>query len=215
MAGTMHRWFPLFLMGMTAWAQNDVSAARVRRVLDQAVVLDLHDDTTQMMVDEGYELSERHDYGQVDIPRMREGQVTGVFLSIWTDAGRIHAHRIHPARAGSDRRGAARSGAHPGWRWPRRPTRCWRRKSAGQIAILMGVEGGQTIDSDLAVLRIYFDLGVRYMTLTHTENTPWADTSSRQPEHNGLTDFGRAGGAGDEPAGDDGGHLARFRQDVL
>jgi membrane dipeptidase len=64
-------------------------------------------------------------------------------------------------------------------------------KKRGQIAILMGVEGGHMIDSDLAVLRTYFDLGVRYMTLTHTEHTPWADTSSHPPAHNGLTDFGR------------------------
>src|ERR1019366_9553843 len=44
---------------------------------------------------------------------------------------------------------------------------------------------------DLAVLRTYFELGVRYLTLTHTEHTPWADTSSQPPAHNGLTNFGR------------------------
>jgi membrane dipeptidase len=55
----------------------------------------------------------------------------------------------------------------------------------------MGLEGGQAIDSDLAILRTYFALGVRYMTLTHTNNTPWADSSAKPPEHNGLTDFGK------------------------
>ena len=55
----------------------------------------------------------------------------------------------------------------------------------------MGVEGGHAIDSDLAMLRMFFALGARYMTLTHTNHTPWADTSSKPPEHNGLTDFGR------------------------
>ena len=52
------------------------------------MVVDLHDDTTQMIVDEGYNLGEKHDYGQVDIPRMRTGHMTGLFLSIWTDSDR-------------------------------------------------------------------------------------------------------------------------------
>src|SRR5664279_5160278 len=55
----------------------------------------------------------------------------------------------------------------------------------------MGVEGGIAIDSDLAVLRSYAELGVRYLTLTHTNHTPWADSSSLAGTHNGLTDFGR------------------------
>jgi membrane dipeptidase len=61
----------------------------------------------------------------------------------------------------------------------------------GHIAILMGLEGGIAIDSDLSVLRSYAGLGVRYLTLTHTNHTPWADSSSLAGAHNGLTDFGR------------------------
>jgi membrane dipeptidase len=64
-------------------------------------------------------------------------------------------------------------------------------KKRGRIAILMGLEGGHAIDSDLSVLRSYADLGVRYLTLTHTNHTPWADSSAKPSEHNGLTDFGR------------------------
>jgi membrane dipeptidase len=55
----------------------------------------------------------------------------------------------------------------------------------------MGVEGGHMIDNDLAVLRSYAVLGVRYMTLTHMGNTDWADSSTDTPAHNGLTDFGK------------------------
>jgi membrane dipeptidase len=55
----------------------------------------------------------------------------------------------------------------------------------------MGVEGGHNIEDDLRVLDIYYRLGVRYITLTHTANTNWADSSSDKPRWNGLTDFGR------------------------
>ncbi len=61
----------------------------------------------------------------------------------------------------------------------------------GRIASLMGMEGGHAIGSSLAVLRQTYELGVRYMTLTHSKNTPWADSATDVPEHDGLTDFGR------------------------
>jgi membrane dipeptidase len=61
----------------------------------------------------------------------------------------------------------------------------------GKIAALMGVEGGHMINSDLAVLRQFAALGVRYMTLTHSGNDEWADSSMDKPAHNGLTDFGK------------------------
>ena len=173
-------------------AQTKVDPARVDRLLKRAVVLDLHDDTTQMMVDEGYDLTQRHDYGQVDAPRMRDGHVAGVFLSIWTDAVEYTpAESIQRALDQIDviRREVAR---HPSeLALATTDDQVLAARKRGQIAILMGVEGGHMIDSDLAVLRTYYELGVRYLTLTHTENTPWADTSSRPPAHNGLTGFGR------------------------
>ena len=61
----------------------------------------------------------------------------------------------------------------------------------GKIAALLGVEGGHMINSDLGVLRAYAALGVRYMTLTHSGNDEWADSSTDKAVHNGLTDFGR------------------------
>jgi len=60
----------------------------------------------------------------------------------------------------------------------------------GKIASLIGMEGGHSIDSSLAALRMMYDTGARYMTLTHSCHTPWADTCSDPPLHNGLTDFG-------------------------
>ena len=61
----------------------------------------------------------------------------------------------------------------------------------GRIASLMGMEGGHAIGSSLAVLRQTYALGARYMTLTHSKNTPWADSATDVPEHDGLTDFGQ------------------------
>ena len=63
--------------------------------------------------------------------------------------------------------------------------------AAGRIASLMGAEGGHSINNSLGVLRSLYDLGVRYMTLTHNNNVGWADAATDQPEAGGLTDFGR------------------------
>lgn len=63
--------------------------------------------------------------------------------------------------------------------------------ASGKIASLMGMEGGHSIGSSLAVLRQMYDLGARYMTLTHSKNTPWADSATDAPVHFGLTDFGK------------------------
>jgi membrane dipeptidase len=62
---------------------------------------------------------------------------------------------------------------------------------AGKIASMLGAEGGHSIAGSLGVLRALRRLGVRYMTLTHNLNTPWADSATDEPEHDGLTDFGR------------------------
>ena len=63
--------------------------------------------------------------------------------------------------------------------------------ASGRIASLMGMEGGHSIGSSLAVLRQMYALGARYMTLTHSKNTPWADSATDTPQHFGLTDFGK------------------------
>ena len=63
--------------------------------------------------------------------------------------------------------------------------------ASGRVASLMGAEGGHSIDSSLAVLRTLASLGVRYLTLTHNDNVPWADSATDEPAVGGLTDFGR------------------------
>ena len=66
-----------------------------------------------------------------------------------------------------------------------------RAMDAGKVASLIGMEGGHSIAGSLAVLRQMYDLGARYMTITHNKNTAWADSSSVDPQHEGLTDFGK------------------------
>ena len=66
-----------------------------------------------------------------------------------------------------------------------------RAHAQGKIAALMGVEGGHMIGNDIRDVRIFADLGVRYMTLSHFYNDEWADSSTDKPAHNGLTDFGK------------------------
>ena len=64
-------------------------------------------------------------------------------------------------------------------------------QKSGRIACLLGVEGGHMIEDSPAVLRIFYDLGALYMTLTHWDNINWADAATDRPEHNGLTEFGK------------------------
>jgi membrane dipeptidase len=188
----MFRYLFAGFFAISALAQTQVDPARVTRLLDRAIVIDLHDDTTQMIVDEHYNLAERHDFGQVDIPRMRIGRVSGIFFSIWTDSVKYtptEAIRRSLEQIDAVRREVAR---HPkDIVMATTAADITNAHRQGRIAALMGVEGGHAIDSDLAVLRTYFNLGARYMTLTHTTPTPWAGSSGKSADHDGLTDFGR------------------------
>src|ERR1035438_3971108 len=74
--GIMIKLVLLLAVVFAAFAQTKVDPARVTRLMQRAVLIDLHDDTTQMIVDEGYNLAEKHDFGQVDIPRMRDRKST-------------------------------------------------------------------------------------------------------------------------------------------
>jgi membrane dipeptidase len=127
----------------------------------------------------------------VSIPKMRQGHLGAEFFSIWVDVDWPKQDLIHRAldlidavyeQVGrhSDVLGMATTADD-----------IVRLHLQGKFAILMGVEGGHIIQDDLRALDIYYRLGVRYMTLTHTANTGWADSSGDKPKWNGLTDFGR------------------------
>src|SRR5690349_5870393 len=146
--------------------------ARAARVQREAIVIDTHIDTTGHLQRKGWRFTERHDPrdGHVDLPRMKEGGVTGAFFAI-DGLDQVKGPEIlEPALAGLD---ALRSLAED-----QRDTVALcltaadvrRAKQAGRIAMLIGIEGGHIIHDSLATLRIYARLGARYMTLTHFAN---------------------------------------------
>ena len=176
------------LIVMTA---ADEISPKARQLHFSSIVVDTHDDTTQRLLDPGFDIGVRHTDGDIDIPRMREGGLGAIFFSIWMSGSvtgpeavkrsldqidavremvRTHSKDLALCTTAEEIRGA---------------------RAAGEIAVLIGVEGGHMIASDLAVLDSYAALGVRYMTLTHSVNDEWADSSTDKPAHNGLTDFGK------------------------
>lgn len=126
-----------------------------------------------------------------DLPRLRRGGVGAQFWSVYVPSSLPEpeavvatleqvdlVHRLAPRYA--DRLALATTADD-----------VQRAVASGRVASLLGAEGGHSIGSSLGVLRILHALGVRYLTLTHNHNTPWADSATDAPEHGGLTDFGR------------------------
>ena len=185
----------LFCLVASAIATRAVPADEIsehaRKLHFSSIVLDTHDDTTQRFFSKDYDLGKRNRTGHVDIPRMREGGMNAIFFSIWID-GRITGS---PAvQKALDQIDAVRENVkkYPSEIVLARTADDIRRAHAqGKIAALMGVEGGHMIGNDIRMVRIFADLGVRYMTLSHFYNDEWADSSTDKPTHNGLTDFGK------------------------
>src|SRR5215470_10864905 len=169
-----------------------LNAQTARDVHQRAVVVDTHDDTTQrLLTDKMFDIAARNSTGSIDIPRMREGGLDALFFSIWVTGDVTGPQAVKAALQQIDRvREAVRR--HPNDLVLATTAADIRRAAADhKIAALMGVEGGHMIDEDLGVLRQFVALGVRYLTLTHSLNTTWADSSGDKPAHNGLTPFGK------------------------
>ena len=171
-------------------SQSEISP-EARELHFRSLVIDTHTDTTQRFLSGDFDLGARHTDGSVDIPRMREGGLGAIFFAVWikgTITGRVAVERAL-SQIEAIRRQVA---LHPN-DLAAAKTACDIRRArvAGKIAVLTAVEGGQMMNSDLGVLREFAALGVSYMTLTHVQNTEWADASTAKPAHNGLSDFGK------------------------
>jgi membrane dipeptidase len=173
-----------------AMAADGISE-RAKRLHFSSLVIDTHDDTTQRFLDSGFDLGERNALGSIDIPRMKEGGLGAIFFSIWIPSKITGPEAVKRAL---DQIDAVREQASKHSNDLMLVTTADGIRDAhkqSKIAALMGVEGGHMIASDLSVLRRYAALGARYMTLTHSGNAEWADSSTDKPVHNGLTEFGK------------------------
>lgn len=197
------------LVAATASAKDapDRIAARVDAVLTKTPVIDGHNDMPWNIRERfGSDLSKidlASDTAKIapppgepammtDIPRLRAGHVGAQFWSVWIPVSTTGPAAVQTTIEQIDIVKAMAA------RWPRDFAMAYsaadirKAEREGKIASLIGVEGGHQINDSLAVLREYYDLGARYMTLTHATNTAWADSATDAPKHNGLTPFGKA-----------------------
>ena len=176
--------------------------ARVDRVLRETPLIDGHNDWAEQLRNQFGEKWWRADLNadsrnfakplHTDIPRLRAGQVGGQFWSVYIPAEVTGPAAVKATLLQIDIvRGIARRYSDT-FELANTAADVRRIHKAGRIASLIGVEGGHQIDNSLPVLRQYYALGVRYMTLTHVLNNDWADSANVAPIHGGLTPFGKA-----------------------
>src|ERR1700676_3344059 len=176
---------------MTRTPRADDIAERANKLHFSSIVVDTHDDTTQRFLDGDFDLLPRNGGGSIDIPRMKEGVLRAIFFSIWIPSKITGPEAVKHAL---DQIDAVREQVRKHPKEITLATTAGEIREArknGKIAALMGVEGGHMIASDLGMLRSYATLGVRYITLTHSRNDEWADSSTDKAVHNGLSDLGR------------------------
>jgi len=167
------------------------------QIHNSAIVVDTHADTPQRFLDEGFDIgnSDPNDPGHISLDKARAGNLGAEFFSIWVEPSfkGQYAHRAldlidsvyQQADRHPDRMMMAFSVAD-----------IERAHKEKKLAALMGIEGGHAIENDMRLLRDFYRLGVRYMTLTWSNTNEWADSSGdiddpKVEHHNGLTDFGK------------------------
>jgi membrane dipeptidase len=194
----------MLCLPLTTWAAEDYQH-RVDQVLLQTPLIDGHNDLP-------WEIRERFksdlaainlaagtghlplQAGQAalmtDIPRLRAGHVGAQFWSVWipVSAQGFEAVQMTLEQIDLVKRMSAQYPADFAMAYSAADIR--RIHKSRKIAALIGIEGGHQINNSLAVLRQMYDAGARYMTLTHSSNTSWADSATDAPAHQGLTPFG-------------------------
>jgi len=178
-------------------AAAETVEARAARIHKQAIVVDTHIDTTMMLAKPGWDFMARHtpgpapDDGHVDLPRIKEGGLDAAFFSIYMPGTITGPEAVKKSLELIDHVRKLAEGHPNEIVLATTAAEVRAANKAGKFAALMGMEGGHMIDDSLSVLRDYYRLGVRYLTLTHSVNTNWGDSSGDKPKHNGLTDFGK------------------------
>jgi membrane dipeptidase len=172
-------------------------AARLDRILTQTPLIDGHNDLPWELHERFGDKAALTDLQQgagalmTDIPRLHKGRVGGQFWSVFIPveiqgplAVQVTIEQIDLVKSLAKRYPADLEMAYSA-------ADVARIHKAGRVASLIGIEGGHQIDDSLPTLRQMYALGARYMTLTHTKNTAWADSATDKPVHHGLTPFGR------------------------
>jgi membrane dipeptidase len=173
-------------------------SARAQKIHDSALIIDTHADTPQRFLDEGFDIgsTDPNDIGHISLDKARRGNLGAEFFSIWVEP---ETNQGHFARHTFDLIDSVYEQA------ARHPDRMMMAFSTADIerahrehklAALMGIEGGHSIEADIHLLRDYYRLGVRYMTLSWSNTNEWADSSGdindpKIQHHNGLTDLGK------------------------
>ena len=176
---------------------RDAALEHARQLLQESILIDGHNDLPWALRNDpqargdvaAYDLR-RRTRGQTDIERLRQGRVGGQFWSVYVPSeltegfARTQLEQIDLARRVIERYPEALQLASTA-----AEVRAAHKR--GRIASLLGMEGGHAIENSLGALRAYYDLGVRYMTLTHNTHTDWADSATEKlARHQGLSLFG-------------------------
>src|SRR5579863_4534874 len=188
----------LMLTSMHVFAQTSGISPKARAIYDSAIVIDTHADTPQRFLDDDFDIgsTDPKDYGHISLDKARAGNLGAEFFSIWVEP---ETNQSHFAQHTLDLIDSVYEQAA---RHPDRMMMAFsvddieRAHKQNKLAALMGIEGGHSIENDIHLLRDFYRLGVRYMTLSWSNTNEWADSSGdiddpKIQHHNGLTDFGK------------------------
>jgi membrane dipeptidase len=177
-----------------AHAADDPLLARAQALLRRAPLVDTHNDLPWLIREHAgadlakYDLRARGPH-ETDLARLREGQVSGQFWSVWIPSVDSGSARLQLEQIDLTKRMIA---AYPeALTFATRAADVEAARRAGKIASFLGGENGRAFENSLGALRAYYDLGMRYMTLTHGRRTDWADSATDEPRSGGLSPFGR------------------------
>ncbi len=200
MTQSLHVFALIALMATAASAQTAARqpAEDARAIHDSALIVDTHADTPQYFDEQfnfaaGARAAGRH----FDLETARTGNVAAQFMSIWPDAKRYKGRYARRTLQLIDAtlRQVARHAGRSTMAFSSGDILKARAASPSKLAVLMGIEGGHAIENDLGLLRNFYRLGARYMTLTWSNTNEWADSSGDLNDkdvkhHNGLSEFG-------------------------
>ncbi|HEX8846137.1 MAG TPA: dipeptidase [Pyrinomonadaceae bacterium] len=174
---------------------NGSSASDTASIHRRAIIVDMHADTPQRMLDERLDINQRLGDGQFDAVRMREGGLDAQFFSIWVEPQLYGGGGQSAVRRADEQIAAVRklTEDHPDtWELATTAEDVRRIAAEGKLAALMGLEGGYAIDERLESVERYYKMGVRYMSPAWSVSTSWAGSSGDEAGRTrGLNDFGR------------------------